>query len=121
MWGKTPADAPEGIRLQNLAFDLGVNFFDTGDAYGNGHAEKLMVDTLKYAGRDKIVLSTKFGYDFYNDPGVPGGPIGPGEVTVIVDRVLEPELVEQLLHQRDGRQHHRAAVGLAAARGQGVV
>jgi aryl-alcohol dehydrogenase-like predicted oxidoreductase len=72
MWGKSPADAPEGIRLQNLAYDLGVNFFDTGDAYSNGHAERLMVDTLKYAGRDKIVLSTKFGYDFYNDPGTPG-------------------------------------------------
>mgnify|MGYP001544150392 CR=1 FL=1 len=72
MWGKTPADAPEGVRLQNLAYDLGVNFFDTGDAYSNGHAERLMVDTLKYAGRDKIVLSTKFGYDFYNDPGAAG-------------------------------------------------
>ncbi len=72
MWGKTAADAPEGIRLQNLAFDLGVNFFDTGDAYSNGHAEKLMVDTLAYAGREKIVLSTKFGYDFYNDPGTAG-------------------------------------------------
>ncbi|HVT80153.1 MAG TPA: aldo/keto reductase, partial [Phycisphaerae bacterium] len=72
MWGKTPADAPEGVRLQNLAFDLGVNFFDTGDAYSNGHAERLMADTLNYAGRDKVVLSTKFGYDFYNDPGTPG-------------------------------------------------
>jgi aryl-alcohol dehydrogenase-like predicted oxidoreductase len=72
MWGKTPADAPEAIRLQNLAFDLGVNFFDTGDAYSNGYAEKLMVDTLKYAGRDKIILSTKFGYDFYTDPGAAG-------------------------------------------------
>ncbi len=72
MWGKTVADAPEGVRLQNLAFDLGVNFFDTGDAYSNGHAERLMVDTLKYAGRDKVVLSTKFGYDFYNDPGTAG-------------------------------------------------
>jgi aryl-alcohol dehydrogenase-like predicted oxidoreductase len=72
MWGKTVADAPEGIRLQNMAVDLGVNFFDTGDAYSNGHAEQMMVDTLKYAGRDKIVLSTKFGYDFYNDPGVTG-------------------------------------------------
>ncbi len=72
MWGKTPADAAEGVRLQNLAVDLGVNFFDTGDAYSNGYAERLMVDTLKYAGRDKIILSTKFGYDFYNDPGTPG-------------------------------------------------
>ena len=72
MWGKTVADAPEGVRLQNLAFDLGVNFFDTGDAYSNGHAERLMIDTLAYAGREKIVLATKFGYDFYNDPGTAG-------------------------------------------------
>src|SRR3954464_15803090 len=72
MWGKTESDRPEAIRLQNLAYDLGVNFFDTGDAYSNGYAEKLMVDTLKYAGRDKIILSTKFGYDFYTDPGTPG-------------------------------------------------
>lgn len=72
MWGKTQADAPEAIRLQNLAFDLGITFFDTGDAYSNGYAEKLMTDTLQYAGRDKITLSTKFGYDFYNDPGAAG-------------------------------------------------
>ncbi len=72
MWGKTPEDAPEGVRLQNLAFDLGVNFFDTGDAYSNGHAERLMADTIHYAGRDKIILSSKFGYDFYSDPGAAG-------------------------------------------------
>src|SRR5207248_1203024 len=34
------------------------------------------VETLKYAGRDKIVLSTKFGYDFYSDPGAPPGTPG---------------------------------------------
>src|SRR5438067_13775059 len=73
MWGKTVADALEGVRLQNLAFDLGVNFFDTGDAYSNGHAERLMEETLKYAGRDKVVLSAKFGAGFYNDPGTGGG------------------------------------------------
>jgi aryl-alcohol dehydrogenase-like predicted oxidoreductase len=72
MWGKTEADEPEGIRLQNLAFDMGVNFFDTGDAYNNGRAESMMAETIKYTGRDKIVLSTKFGYDFYGDPGAAG-------------------------------------------------
>jgi aryl-alcohol dehydrogenase-like predicted oxidoreductase len=72
MWGKTAADEPEGVRLQNLAFDLGVNFFDTGDAYANGRAEAMMVPTIQHAGRDKIVLSTKFGYDFYTDPGAAG-------------------------------------------------
>jgi len=72
MWGKTVADEPEGVVLQNKAFDLGVNFFDTADAYDNGRAEQMMRDTIAYAGRANIVLSTKFGYDFYSDPGTAG-------------------------------------------------
>jgi aryl-alcohol dehydrogenase-like predicted oxidoreductase len=63
----------DGIRLQNLAVDLGVNFFDTAPAYGNGRAERLMRDTIAYAGRDNLVISTKFGYDFYSDPGEEAG------------------------------------------------
>ena len=72
MWGKTAADEPQGVALQNKAFDLGVNFFDTADAYDNGRAEQMMRETIAYAGRDNIVLSTKFGYDFYSDPGSAG-------------------------------------------------
>lgn len=63
----------EGIALQNQAFDLGVNFFDTAPAYGNGRSENLLAETIKYAGRDNLVISTKFGYDFYSDPGEEGG------------------------------------------------
>lgn len=63
----------DGVRLQNLAVDLGVTFFDTAPAYGNGRAERLMKDTIAYAGRDNLVISTKFGYDFYSDPGEEGG------------------------------------------------
>lgn len=63
----------EGIRLQNRAADLGVTFFDTGAAYGNGRAERLLAETIRYAGRDKLVISTKYGYDFYGDPGEEGG------------------------------------------------
>ncbi len=36
------------------------------------------------------------------------------QVAVLVDRVLETELVQQLLDQRQRRQHHRAAVGFAS-------
>lgn len=63
----------QGVALQNLAVDLGVTFFDTAPAYGNGRAERLMRDTIAYAGRDRLVISTKFGYDFYSDPGEEGG------------------------------------------------
>ncbi len=63
----------QGVRLQNQAFDLGVNFFDSAAAYGNGRAERLLAQTISYGGRDKLVISTKFGYDFYTTPGDEGG------------------------------------------------
>ena len=70
-WGQFSGE--DGIRLQNQAFDLGVTFFDTGAAYGNGRAERLLGETIKYAGRENLIISTKFGYDFYKDPGEQGG------------------------------------------------
>lgn len=71
-WWGTFTDE-DGIRLQNHAFDRGVNFYDTAPAYGNGRAEGLMRRTIEYAGRDNLIISTKFGYDFYQDPGEQGG------------------------------------------------
>lgn len=71
-WWGTFSDE-QGVRLQNQAFDLGVNFFDTAAAYGNGRAEHLLAQTIRYAGRENLVISTKFGYDFYSDPGQHGG------------------------------------------------
>ncbi len=70
-WGEFSDE--QGIALQNRAVDLGVNFFDTAAAYGNGRAERLLAQTIQYAGRDNLVVSTKFGYNFYNDPGEEGG------------------------------------------------
>ena len=70
-WGDFTDD--HGVALQDLAVDLGVNFFDTAAAYGNGRAEELLARTIRRFGRDKLVVSTKFGYDFYGDPGEQGG------------------------------------------------
>ncbi|MBI1336007.1 MAG: aldo/keto reductase [Phycisphaera sp.] len=61
-----------GVALQNFAFDKGVTFFDSAAAYGNGRAESLLAQTIEYAGRENLVISTKFGYDFYSDPGDSG-------------------------------------------------
>jgi len=69
-WGDFTDD--EAVNMQNRAVDLGVNFFDTAPAYGNGRAESLMKRTIADVGRDNIVLSTKFGYDFYSDSGEEG-------------------------------------------------
>jgi aryl-alcohol dehydrogenase-like predicted oxidoreductase len=55
-----PDDA-ESTATLNLALDLGVNFWDTADVYGNGQNEKLIAEVLK-PNRDKIFLATKFGF-----------------------------------------------------------
>lgn len=66
-WGEFTDE--QGVTMQNQAYDLGVNFFDTAPTYGNGRSEKLLAQTIRYAGRDNLVVSTKFGYDIYVDPG----------------------------------------------------
>lgn len=62
------------IELCRFSYDLGVTFFDNGDAYGNGRAESVFGKFLKQSGipRDKIEIGSKFGYDFYSDPGEAG-------------------------------------------------
>src|SRR5687767_3673907 len=63
----------DGIRLFKYANDLGVTFFDNGDAYGNGRAETVFGKFLKQGvRRDQIEIGSKFGYDFYSDHGEAG-------------------------------------------------
>jgi len=57
-WGKT--DEPD--RLIGRALELGITFFDTGDAYGQGANEEIVGRALGAADRDSIQISTKFGY-----------------------------------------------------------
>ena len=61
------------MELCQFSYDQGITFFDNGDAYGNGRAETVFGKFVKIIGRDKVEIGSKFGYDFYNDPGVPGG------------------------------------------------
>ena len=68
-WGNyTDAQAQDLIRR---AIGLGINYIDTADAYGNGRGETILAPILKEH-RD-LVVGTKFGYDFYNNPERPRG------------------------------------------------
>jgi aryl-alcohol dehydrogenase-like predicted oxidoreductase len=62
-WGKT--DDPD--RLIGRALELGITFFDTGDAYGQGANEEIVGKALAAADRDSIQISTKFGYVLDSD------------------------------------------------------
>lgn len=61
-WGINDDDFAR--RLVRRAYDLGITFFDTADSYGNGKGETLLREALGDV-RDKIVIATKGGYDFY--------------------------------------------------------
>lgn len=54
-------DNAESIRTLHLSLDLGINFWDTADIYGNGSNEELISRVLK-ENRGKIFLATKFGF-----------------------------------------------------------
>src|SRR5579871_1248505 len=70
MWGIT--DEEVGVDLLRKAFDLGIDFYDTADVYGDGRGETILAKALGEK-RDQIVIATKFGYDFYNHPGMQPG------------------------------------------------
>lgn len=72
MWGVPDEDYETGIRLLRQARELGINFFDTADVYGDGKGEVVLARAFE-ANRKDIVIATKFGYDFYNHPGVQPG------------------------------------------------
>ncbi|HSJ16666.1 MAG TPA: aldo/keto reductase [Solirubrobacterales bacterium] len=59
-WGDVSAS--DGERLLGRALELGITFFDTGDAYGRGANEELVGRVLAPR-RDEIQLATKFGYE----------------------------------------------------------
>jgi aryl-alcohol dehydrogenase-like predicted oxidoreductase len=57
-WGRV--DDSESIAALNKAIDMGVNFIDTADVYGDGHSEQLIADVLK-GHRETIYVATKAG------------------------------------------------------------
>ncbi len=78
-WGMSHAyghaDEKESIATLNLCLDLGINFLDTADVYGDGHNETLISKVLKTR-RKEAVVATKFGFvgDEHNAVRVNGRP-----------------------------------------------
>lgn len=63
-WGRT--DDEKSRKAIHAALDAGVNFIDTADVYGFGHSEELIRQVLaERDDRDKIIVATKAGNNFY--------------------------------------------------------
>jgi aryl-alcohol dehydrogenase-like predicted oxidoreductase len=62
-FGYGPAmEKGEAIKLIRAAYDGGVTFFDTAEAYGPFTNEELVGEALAPV-RDKVVIATKFGFE----------------------------------------------------------
>jgi aryl-alcohol dehydrogenase-like predicted oxidoreductase len=68
-WG--PVKADDSIGALRRAADLGVNFFDTADVYGDGHSERLLAQLKRERPGVPIVIATKAGRRL--NPHVTGG------------------------------------------------
>jgi aryl-alcohol dehydrogenase-like predicted oxidoreductase len=57
-WG--PVEDNDSLKALHRAVDLGVNFFDTADVYGDGHSERLLA-RLRRERSEPIIIATKAG------------------------------------------------------------
>ena len=67
-----PTNDEESRATIKLAFEMGLNFFDTADVYGNGHNETLLGSAVREIRQD-VILATKFGF-LTNEAGLNGRP-----------------------------------------------
>ena len=81
-WGNV--DNAESLAALHRAVDLGVNFFDTADVYGDGRSERLLAELKKERG-EEITIATKAGRRL--DPHVAGGYTG-ANIAAFIERSL---------------------------------
>ncbi len=104
-FGKGETEA-EACTLMDIAWDMGINFFDTADAYGGGRSETYIGNWLKRKGshvRDQLILSSKV----YNPVG--DGPNDQGlsrrhilrQVEASLKRLGVDHLDMYLIHEPD--------------------
>lgn len=57
-------DDAESIRAIHKGLEMGINFLDTANVYGNGHSEEIIAQALQGYPRDQVVIATKFAFTF---------------------------------------------------------
>lgn len=96
----------EAFAIMDAAWELGINFFDTADAYGGGRSERMIGNWLKTKEpevRDQLILSSKV----FNPVGT--GPNDKGlsrrhimrQIDASLDRLGVDHLDMYLIHEPD--------------------
>ena len=80
-------DRQEGIGIIRAAFDQGITFFDTAEAYGPFTNEELVGEAVAPF-RDQVVIATKFGFGINPDGTRYGVDSRPEHIRQVVDAML---------------------------------
>ena len=95
-------DERESIATVHRAIELGVTFFDTAEAYGPFSNEELLARAL--AGRrDRVVIATKFGFEFDEKGAIAGLDSRPEHIREAVEgslRRLKTDHIDLLYQHR---------------------
>jgi aryl-alcohol dehydrogenase-like predicted oxidoreductase len=100
-YGYGPAtEKDKAIELIHRAYELGVTFFDTAEAYGPWENEELLGEALAPF-RDKVVIATKFGFkDGKPLSGLDSRPEHIREVTDAALKRLKTDVIDLLYQHR---------------------
>jgi aryl-alcohol dehydrogenase-like predicted oxidoreductase len=111
------ADPAENARTLNRALDLGIDFLDTANAYGNGRNESLLGEVLAHR-RDEFALATKFAIVRHAD-GTRGVDCRPEQVAARCDESLARLKTDRIdlyyMHRLDPNVPVEDTVGAMAA------
>jgi aryl-alcohol dehydrogenase-like predicted oxidoreductase len=110
-------DEEDSIRTLHKAIELGINFFDTADIYGNGANERLLGKAFQDRW-DDVVLATKFGVTRTPDGEFTGLSGKPDYIRKACDRSLQRLGIETIdlyyMHRKDPDVEIEEIVGTMA-------
>ena len=97
-----PAVEEESIAIIRRAIEIGIDFFDTAEAYGPFTNEEFLGRILKDYPRHQLVIATKFGMRFENGvmAGTDSRPEHVGEVVEASLRRLQVDCIDLLYQHR---------------------
>jgi aryl-alcohol dehydrogenase-like predicted oxidoreductase len=100
-YGYGPAtQKDQAIKLVRTAFDSGVTFFDTAEAYGPYLNEEVVGEALAPI-RDKVVIATKFGFiDGKPSAGLNSKPENIRSMTEAALKRLKTDVIDLLYQHR---------------------
>jgi aryl-alcohol dehydrogenase-like predicted oxidoreductase len=109
MWGMASwsnSNDDESLRSLQAAVDLGVNFFDTAYAYGNGHSESLLGQLVKANPARKLYTASKIPPKTLQWPAPPASTLKESYPADHVEEYVHRSLENSRLEQLDLMQFH---------------